>query len=132
MTVKEFLQKGRQLNFELNELKAARAVAFGKACSVSIQSYEEKIHTDSGNSSEAKFTTLADYSIEIDKRIKELSDYRGKMLRLINTLDDSTCRAVLIARYINCQSWNNIADVMHYTVRNVFILHKTALAALKI
>lgn len=127
MTAKEFLQKGRQLNFELEELKEARERAFGVACSASVQGNEERVQTSSGNATEGKFITYSDYSIEIDRRIKELSEYRSEMLRAINTIESSVYRSILIARYINCKRWEDVAAGINRDLRYTFKLHRRAL-----
>lgn len=130
MTAKEFLQKGRQLNFELEELKEARERAFGAACSASVQGDGERVQTSSGNATEGKFITYSNYSVEIDRRIKELSEYRSEMLWAINTIESSVYRSILIARYINCKRWEDIAKDMNFSARRIYQLHKAALRRL--
>lgn len=127
MTVGEFLKKGRRHEFELRELKEARLKALANACSVTARTDREGVHSSAGNATENKLITYADYSAEIEKRMKELAEYRAEMLALINTIENSVCRAIFIARYINCKTWDCIADEMNYTVRNILILHKKTL-----
>lgn len=129
MDVKEFLSKGRQLNFELTELREARSKAFGAACKAVIGGAGEKVQTSPGNVSEDKFISFSDYSTEINRRIVELSCYRSRMLRVIYTVENSTYRALLIARYINCKTWEQVAESLHKDVRYTFKLHKKAVAA---
>ena len=127
MDVKEFFQKGRRLNFEINELIQARDNAFNLACGTGSAYGYEKVQTTKGNISENKFIKYADYSTEINKRIDELYEYRQCMLRLINKLDNTVYRSLLIARYINCQTWEQVAEKISKSVRWTYKMHDKAL-----
>ena len=115
MTVKEFLQKGRKLEIEIKQLKEARQKAYELATSTTVDYSAEKVQTSSDNSAERKFAEYAEYSQELDQRIEELSAYRKRMLKLINKLDNSTYRTLLVSRYINCNTWEEIAEKMEYS-----------------
>ena len=53
------------------------------------------------------------------------------MLNLINRLDNTIYRTLLIARYINCKTWEQIADEMGYDLRWIYRLHGKALKAIE-
>ena len=127
MTAKEFLQKGRKMNFELNELIRARDKAFAKACASAVDYTGEHVQTSPGNVTESKFVNYADYAAALDKSIDELYAYQTKMLNLINTVDNTVHRAILIAWYINCDTWESIADRFNYDLRWTRRLHGRAL-----
>ena len=133
MTVKEWLNKGRKLNIEIAELEKAKENAFNLACGGSAVGGGEKVQTSRGNSTEGKFSAYAQYSADMDNRLKELYTYQRKMLKLINHVDDSTYRALLTARYINCETWEQIAIDMNYSyVHIVHRLHPQALDAINV
>lgn len=127
MTVKEWLNKGRKLNIEIAELKKAKDNAFVSACGGSAVGSEEKVQTSLNNGTEGKFSAYAQYSADMDNRLKELYTYQRKMLKLINRVDDSTYRALLIAYYVNCKPWEQIAEEHNYSVRQILRLHGEAL-----
>ena len=128
MTPKEFLQKGRKMNFELNELIRARDKAFAKACASAVAYDSEHVQTSPGNIAENKFINYADCKAVIDRKTDELYAYRTKMLNLIGTIDNTVYRAILIARYINCDTWESIADRFKFKdVRHIYRLHGKAL-----
>lgn len=127
MTVKEWLKKGRRLNIEIAELEKAKENAFNLACGGSAVGGGEKVQTSRGNSTEGKFSAYAQYSADMDNRLKELYTYQRKMLKLINRVDDSTYRALLIAYYVNCETWEQIAEEHNYSVRQILRLHGEAL-----
>lgn len=131
MTVKEWLQYGRKLNDEVEQLKYAQRQALELACETSIDMNNEKVQTSGGNATERKFIAYADYSKMLDEKIDELVDYRVRMLNLINRLDNTIYRTLLIARYINCKTWEQIADEMGYDLRWIYRLHGKALKAIE-
>ena len=65
-----------------------------------------------------------------DKKEFELLAYKSRMHNLINQLDNPSYRALLSLRYINCKTWEQIAEDMHYTTRNVHKIHGGALKLL--
>lgn len=127
MTVKEWLKKGRRLNIEIAELEKAKENAFNLACGGSAVGGGEKVQTSRGNSTEGKFSAYAQYSADMDNRLKELYTYQRKMLKLINRVDDSTYRALLIAYYVNCETWDRTADIIGYSVKQTQRKHGHAL-----
>lgn len=127
MTVKEFLKRGRLLNREILELTEARIKAFNSACGGAVDTSGERVQTSKQNSSEIKFSSYAQYSMELEERIRELNRYRQNILEIINRVESSTYRSVLIAYYINCKTWEQVADDLHYSLRTVHRLHKNAL-----
>ena len=127
MTVKEWLNKGRKLNIEIAELEKAKDNAFVSACGGSAAGSEEKVQTSLNNGTEGKFSEYAQYSADMDNRLKELYTYQRKMLKLINRVDDSTYRALLIAYYVNCETWDRTADIIGYSVKQTQRKHGHAL-----
>lgn len=127
MTVKEWLNKGRKLNIEIAELKKAKDNAFVSACGGSAAGSEEKVQTSLNDGTEGKFSAYAQYSADMDNRLKELYTYQRKMLKLINRVDDSTYRALLIAYYVNCETWGRTADIIGYSVKQTQRKHGHAL-----
>ena len=115
MTVAEWFKKGRRLNFEIEELKEARNQAFNSACCGAVDYSTERVQTSKGNDAERKFANYTNLTVEIDKRITELSEHRRKMLGLINKIDDSIYNALLLGRYYNCKSWEEVAEGIGYS-----------------
>ncbi len=110
ISVREFLYQGRGLKLEIEELKSARQKAYDLACSTS-----PKKDGEDKSSVETKYANYAEYSAMIDKRIEELSIYRKKMLDIINKIPDTTYRTLLISRYINCETWEKVAETIGYS-----------------
>ena len=128
MTVKEWLNKGRKLDIELKQLREERTQALDLACSCTSCPSNEKVQTSTKNTSDGKFAAYTEYSAMINKKEFELLVYKSRMHNLINRLDNPTYRTLLSLRYINCKTWEQIAEDMHYSyVHIVHRLHPMAL-----
>lgn len=127
MTAKEFLRKGRQLNFEIDELKKVRDNAFTEACGTVTAISGFKVQTSNANTTEARFIKYADYTAMIDRRINELYQYQAEMMKVINTIGNTTYRTLLIAYYVNCKTWEETAEAISKSVRWTYMLHGEAL-----
>ena len=133
MTTKEWLNRGRNLNEEINALINAKEKALYDACNVSIAYDKERVQTSQYNSSEMKFSKFADYSKAIDDRIDELYRIKQEILNAIYEVKNSTYRTLLIERYINFKTWEQIAVKINYDYYHVIKhLHPKALKAINI
>lgn len=115
MTVKEFLQRGKNLNVEAEQLKSAKKRAWDMACGITVSTESEKVQTSTDNSVEKKMIEYAEFSKMLDIKIAELIEHQKKMLQIINKIDNTSYRTLLIARYINCKTWEQIAEDMGYS-----------------
>ena len=125
--VKEMLRKGRELGFELKELKEAKAIALHNAVHIGSGYNPDKVQTSTKNTSESKNIAYSDYSLLLDKKIKELEDYRKQMIDAINTIEETKLRGILIGYYINCKTWPQVAADANYDIRHTLRLHGIAL-----
>lgn len=129
MTVEERLQMARRLSDEVEELSYAKEEAFMNSCRMGAAPEGERVQESHENAFEDKLITYVDYSRLLDERILELSGFRAELLKNINNIGDTTFRTLLIARYINCKTWEQIAEDMGYSDKWVRTsLHKRALA----
>lgn len=131
MTAKEWLDRGRKLDEEINQLLQSQQEALTRATKTTCVSDGEKVQTSQSNTSESEFINYASYSDMIDKRIDELYAIKQEILAAVMKLEDGTLRTLLIARYINFHTWERIAYDMHYSYRQVCRLHGKALNKIK-
>lgn len=129
--VKQFLIKGRDLQYEYDELVKAKRKALDLACNTSIDYSKVKVQTSSQSATETKFAAYTEYCLLLDKKVEELAAYRTRILNLIWKLTDSIQRTLLIARYVNCETWEKIAEDMMYDVRHIYRIHSAALKELE-
>ena len=132
MAAKEWLNRGRKLNGEINALIEARNEIFNLACGTSAGSSDDKVQTSRRNTSEDVFVKYADYTRLIDSRIDELCAVKQEIMEAINKIEDCILRELLIRYYINCKTRETAAEEMGYSDKWVRTeLHKTALRAIE-
>ena len=129
--IKEWLNRGKCLDNELKELKETAQKAFEDATNTASNICDERVQTSIANNTEKKFILAAHYEAEIVKKIEELYDVKLEILGAIHKLDSCTYRALLLARYINFKTWEQIAEDMGYEVRQIHRIHGNALVNLK-
>lgn len=127
MTVKEWLNRGFKLNKEIEQLVEAKEKAKDLACSVVSNLGNEKVQGTTGNSTENKMVSYAEYSRLLSKRIDKLLEINKEIVGAISKVDDATLRSLLTARYINFKTWERIAEDLDKELRWVYRLHKKAL-----
>lgn len=131
MTIKEWLNRGRLLDLQINKLLAERDRTFDLAIKVTGSIQEDKVQTSKKNTSEMRFVKYTSYTDKIDKRVDELVEIKQEILSAINEVEDPTLRTLLQLRYINFETWEQIAIDMHYSYMQVCRLHGKALEKVK-
>lgn len=130
MDIKAWLNRGFRLEREVRRLTDERARAYARIFSCAPAD-GERVQTSRSNVTEEKYAQYLEYDARLNERIDELYAVKSEILEAILTVENNTLREVLIARYINFQRWEEIADSMGYVVRHVLRLHGRALNKLK-
>ena len=68
---------------------------------------------------------------KINQKIDEWISVRDNIVAVIDTVDDSRLRSLLLSKYIRGKTYDQIADEMHYSWRHVMRLHNQALEAVR-
>ena len=125
--VKAYLRKARELDTlvhtKLNEIDKLRELA---EC-LSSPKLGERVTSSKGNTSMQTVDKIVDLQAEIDKEIAELVELITEIHAKIEQLSDTTEKAVLTERYINGRSWEEIAEIVGYTVRQTLNIYGKAL-----
>lgn len=111
MGAKEWLERGWKLNDEIDALLEARCKAAELALRATA-SWAEKVQTSPGNASEEHNINLAYLSRKIDEKIDELYLVKTEILTAVGMVENSAYRTLLIERYINFKTWEEIAERM--------------------
>lgn len=75
---------------------------------------------------------LADIDARILGQLEAIERQRAEIISAIDRLKDGRYRAVLLHRYINGKTFEEIAESMNYSRRQIIRLHSEALAGLEI
>ena len=127
MTAKEYLNRVRRQNYilkqtekELNEIRA-------DILTLRASSLSEHVSGSKNSDTADKYIRLESYMEKVNAEWDKLIDMRTAAKDLIGAMPDPMHRAVLYARYINGQRWEDIAMDMHYSWKGIFKLHGQAL-----
>lgn len=126
---KQWLMQAWQIDDEITALLEARDHAKDRCLSVTVK-YKEPVSGNSGGSDDG-LVSLVYLEQKIDARIDKLCEVKTDILSAINQLDDGRYRQLLIGRYIQCKTWEQVAVDMHYSYKQVCRLHGKALVAIK-
>ena len=131
MTTKEWLNRGYKLDKEINALLKEQSAALTRATGSTCGTNAERVQTSRRNTTEDRFINYASYSEMIDNRIDELYAIKQEILSAINKVNDAVLRTLLIEKYVNFHTWEQIACNMNYSyVHVVHNLHPKALNAI--
>lgn len=132
MTVKEWLNRGWKLNKVIQELTEAKERAETLACKITSNTERERVQSSPGNTSERHFINYTEYAQLLNDEIELQMSILKEITETINKVEDNTYRTLLIARYVNFKTWEEIAGEMNYSWKHVAcVLHKKALNVIK-
>ena len=124
MTAKEWLNRGYRLDLEINQLEEAKHRMLDTITNTT-PNYEGDVV--SGTRNPHKYDTYVEYCDKVDRRIDELVGIKEEIQDAIAMLPNTMHRAVLIGRYLNFKSWEQIAYELNYSYQRVFQVHNKAL-----
>ena len=124
MTTKQWLNRGRKIDQEIDKLIESRVTLMDRLTSIT-QNYD----SDGAQSTKDphKFDRLAEFSGEIDELTERLVKVKTEITAVINQLPDRRQRMVLMSYYIDGKTWEQTAVDLHYSWRQVMRIHGHAL-----
>lgn len=128
MTAKEYLWRVRDALRELKQIEQEYEQAKADVLHLRGISYDgDRVSGGKiGDLSDA-IAALEGYAERINEKWDELIKLREEAKGLIDVMKDGRYREVLTLRYLNGQSWEQVAVNMGYTYRGVTGLHGKAL-----
>lgn len=128
MTAKEYLWRVRDAERELKQLEQAYTQARADILHLKGIAYDADKVTGGkiGDLSDA-IAALEGYAQRLSAKWDELINLRETAKKLIDTLKDGRYREVLTLRYLDGQSWEQVAVTMGYDYYHVHKLHGRAL-----
>lgn len=82
------------------------------------------------NGTETAFLRVADIERKYNEQKRELENISGEISKAIALLHDNELEVILIHRYLLFHTIEQIAEIMHYSVRSVQYKHKKAIEKL--
>ncbi len=127
MTAKEYLNQARTLDLLINAKQSELYNLKLMATSISSPVIAEKIQSGGENNVMRIIDKIVDLQNEINLEIDKLVDLKSQIRNEIKQVNDPVERILLTERYINNKSWLEIANMMHYTERQVHNIHGKSL-----
>ena len=126
MTVKEYLNRARYLDKEINA-KIDHLERIDAMVNRVTPVLSDMPHQPTDNAKREKLLVkMIDLKWEINDAIDELVDTKRDTMKLIGKIDNNSYRLLLELRYVNLCTWEKIAKVMDITERSVYRMHGSA------
>lgn len=129
MTAKEYLLSihwmEKQIEYERRELEHWREL------SMSVQAVNYEPRYGSNKPVDAPFVKCLEKKAEAEEKIKHdterLVHRKLDIIDKLRKIDDVDCKSVLEMRYLSYFTWEEISEVLHYSIRWIYKLHGHAL-----
>ena len=127
----EYLSRYRKLGKRIEQLSTERAMWLSRACKTTqtISDMPKAKNGAQGDSGEvAQYIEIGE---EITRELRNLHRLRREILAVITTLEDDILQTLMLYRYIDGMTFEEIAVKLHYSWRQVCRKHGQALAKLR-
>lgn len=130
MNSKEYLKKAYKIQLDIDTLRETIKELRSSLDGLQAVSFSEKIQggklKDDSNLVNKIFKIT-----ELEDKIKRKVELQFEIIDSIEKLNDVNEKAVLRLKYICSLTWEQIAEKMGYSIRNVHLIHKKALKNFK-
>lgn len=127
----EYLSRYRKLGKRIEQLSTERAMWLSRACKTTqtISNMPKAKNGAQGDSGEvAQYIEIGE---EITRELRNLHRLRREIRAVITTLEDDILQTLMLYRYIDGMTFEEIAVKLHYSWRQVCRKHGQALAKLR-
>lgn len=133
MTTKKYLQQLRTLNIKIRQREEQIAELRSKAMSSgSLSCNDDRVQTSvSGDKLSETVSRYVDMQAEISRLIEYYVAKKNEIITAIQRLDDPRYVSILYKRYVDFESFEQIACDLHYNYTWTCELHGQALQALE-
>jgi len=126
--IRAWLMRGWKIDREINALLRTYEETRAMVLSITANLQGDVVQS---TKNPHKFDKLVELDDAINERIDELVSIKMEILEVVQTVEDTRYRTLLIERYTQFKTWEQIAVDMHYSFRRIMELHNDALAALR-
>lgn len=126
--VKVWISRIHAVDKEIETLRRIQREAWDKATNTTPLYGQRQVSATPD--AHLKFDRLAELEDEIDRKLAELMQTKTEIVDAINKIPDGKQRIILERRYVCLDSYDDIADFIHYDVRQVYRIHRMALMSL--
>lgn len=128
MTAKEYLGQIRKLEASvIGRVKELQRVQLEATYLTGISYDSIRVQTSKVTTGFPASERSVDIELEIERKIRELTERRHTIINQIEALDKPEYVQLLVERYVNHHSFEEIVDIMRYSYPHVIRLHGQAL-----
>ena len=132
MTAKEYLQQAYQIHRSIQARKQQVARLRELAEQVTSAATATRVSgTPARSKIESAVCRIADLQAMIQQDLCRLAEKYEEIQRVIEKVEEGPHRDLLIHRYLNFYTWEEIAEKMNYSYKWVHVLHGKALEKVK-
>ena len=128
MTAKQYLKQARYLDERINT-KIAQVSSLHDLATKATSTLSDMPGGGTRNTHQMEDIIIKILMLEneINADIDRLVDLNNEILSVLNCIDDAECRLLLEKRYLNWESWEDIAAELCVSAPSVYRLHEKAL-----
>lgn len=131
MTVKEYLLQIKRMNARLSQLEMEIKEIESKLGAQGVN-YGGISGTPSSEDKRSKYIyRLIELRDEYFRQSEELLDKRGEIVKNIQKIPNISTQQVLYYKYVQNRKYEDIADLMGYSLSQIFRFHKYGLREMK-
>ena len=133
MTAKEYLKQARYLDERIN-MKIEQVASLHSLATKATSTLSDMPGSPTRNTHRMEDIIIKILMLEneINVDIDKLVDLKNEILSVIKGVDDSDSRLILEKRYINLETWEDIAAELNTSIPNIYRLHDKALRKISI
>ena len=129
--VKEWLTQVRAIDKEVTALLNARDITLAQCTSITARPKEIDVLGSTDPRGDDPWIKYAELEADINEKIDTLCDTKREILAAIQRVNDGALRTLLVERYINVKTWEQVAEDMGYAWAQIHRLHGQALNVIK-
>ena len=131
MTTKEYMSQVCRLEQKIKQLKLRSEEFERLSYSVPGPSYGEKIGSNPNRNTDAPFVKWLIRKDEVDRKIQsleeEVASLKATILAAIDGLENEDYKNILIMRYLDTLTWEDIAEKLYCSEKTVRRWHNIAI-----
>ena len=129
---KLWLNRGWQIQREIDALDRLLQEAEETKHRMTADAEQIKVQTSEKNQMEKAIQRSIEYETRIRSRKVYLVSVKDEVASAISKVEDGTCRMLLIMRYLEHKTWDEIATMLHYSWTGIHKVHRRALGMVDI
>ena len=131
MTAKEYLSRYKLLDSKINDRLEQLEDLRSMALRITPVQGDGSAHSGSSDKIGSIVAKIVDLESTINIDIDRLIELKLEIESIIKSVNDDVLETLLIKRYINCKTFEQIAVEMHYTYKWICVMHGKALKKIK-